>query len=218
VNTNVTSPFNAVFTQQSLLLIGTSSNVVELASPYTGSPTTLASIGSQIYGIAPDSSGDAIVATLSAATIYSAPTYSSAASVDSTTGFKVAIAADGTLAVGSSYPQNIVTLYHPPYTGGAYATITLPNQGGPGALAFDSNGGLWVLEPASHCLRYSAPFSTGQAPLFDVVNNGGYIGLATDSSGDALVTDDDTGTVTIINGSGTTVGTAGTGYEIKYVK
>jgi hypothetical protein len=85
-------------------------------------------------------------------------------------------------------------------------------------MAFDSNGGLWVLEPSSHCLRYAAPFSTGQSPLFDVVNNGGYIGLATDSSGDALVTDDNTATVTIINSSGTTVGTAGSGYYIKYVK
>jgi hypothetical protein len=218
VNTHVTSPFNALFTQQSVLLVGTSSTLVELASPYTGSPTTLASIGSQIYGIALDSSGDAIVATMSAASIYSAPSYNSAASVDSTTGYKVAIATDGTLAIGSSYPQNIVTLYHPPYTGGAYATITLPNQGGPGALAFDSNGGLWVLEPASHCLRYSAPFSTGQSALFDVVNNGGYVGLATDSSGDALVTDSNTATVTIINGSGMTVGSAGTGYEMKYVR
>ena len=218
VNTNVTSPFNAVFTPSSTLLVGTISNLVGLASPYSGSATTLASIGSQVSGIALDSSADAIVATSSTASIYSAPSYSSGTSVDSTSGSTVAVAADGTLAVGSQYPSNIITLYHPPYTSGAYATITLPNQGPPASMAFDSNGGLWVLEPSSHCLRYATPFSTGQSPLFDVVNNGGYIGLATDSSGDALVTDDNTATVTIINSSGTTVGTAGSGYYIKYVK
>jgi hypothetical protein len=218
VNTNVTSPFNAVFTPSSTLLVGTVSNLVSLASPYSGSATSLANIGSQVTGIALDSSADAIVATATTASLYSAPAYSSGTSVDATTGYRVAVAANGDLAVGSEYPSNIITLYHSPYTSGSYATITLPNQGGPSSMAFDSNGGLWVLENPSHCLRYSAPFSTGQSPLFDVVNTGGYIGLATDASGDALVTDDNTATVTIINSSGTTVGTAGSGYYIKYVK
>jgi hypothetical protein len=210
----VQEPGNMVVTPAGQLLVADQYHLHVYTSPYTSAPaSTNFPITTSAYGIALDGSNDAIVSTYSGTWLFSAPSYTAVATTINTIGGPVAVNASGTLFLGNESAGGQVLVYPAPYTSTSI-TLNLPGEGGtelPRSMVVDANGNLWVATQYSgscpcneYLFEFAPPFTNGSTPSFAEINP--YWPLAADSAGDIIVPTASS-TLSIINGSGTTVGT-----------
>ena len=210
----VQEPGNMVVTPAGQLLVADQYHLNVYTSPYTSAPaSTNFPITTSAYGMALDGSNDAIVSTYSGTWLFSAPSYTAVATTINTIGGPVAVDASGTLFLGNESAGGQVLVYPAPYTSTSL-TLNLPGEGGtefPRSMVVDANGNLWVSTQYSgscpcneYLFEFAPPFTNGSTPSFAQINP--YSPLAADSAGDIIVPTASS-TLSIINGSGTTVGT-----------
>lgn len=216
----ISYPNDLKVTSGGTLLVADGSNIDKFVSPWTGTPTHISASVSR--GIAIDSSGDAFGGNLYGPTIlYSAPSYTSATTINSSFGESIAVAPDNTLFVGD-YTTQAVYVYAPPYTG-TPVKVNLPAEGGstymqPVSLTADSNGNLWVDAARSgscpcynYLLEFQKPFSGTETPTVAIPANFQNLQetITADASGDVIGAAGSS--VLVINSSGTTTATITSG-------
>jgi hypothetical protein len=196
-----------------------SGNLNELASPYTGSPTTTAT-GVSANGIVLDSFGNAILSGTypSAQTVsFAQPSFATPTTLASGIGGWVTVSSTGTIAVGTLPAPYEFAVFTVPY--GSPTLISLNGAQPDGGVTFDSNGNLWAQLNDTTLRKYSAPFSTNESPSVNVTVGFTANTISADSSGDVFALNGSS--VKIYGPTGTLIGTLtppGGAVAMTYVK